>query len=178
VRSDAERHGFVMTPPTSLLAGEAAEAGRQIAAELLALAERGVTLGTDRTQIAVWGGEPVVTIGAGRRGDGGRCQELALACAHSLHEAGDRARGISVLAAGTDGRDGPTDAAGAVIDHQTWARITAAGRNPARDLADHDAYPALQVGDALFITGATGTNVNDLVIAAIGGPDRPLSSAP
>jgi hydroxypyruvate reductase len=95
-----------------------------------------------------------------------------------LHEAGDRARGISVLAAGTDGRDGPTDAAGAVIDHQTWARITAAGRNPARDLADHDAYPALQVGDALFITGATGTNVNDLVIAAIGGPDRPLSSAP
>ena len=72
---------------------------------------------------------------------------------------------VALLAAGTDGRDGPTDAAGAIVDGTTWERITAAGRDPERDLRHHDSYAALASADALVKTGPTGTNVMDVVIA-------------
>ena len=75
--------------------------------------------------------------------------------------------GITLLAAGTDGRDGPTDAAGAVVDGGTWRTILAAGVDPAAELAGHDAYAALDRAGALLRTGSTGTNVNDLVLAAV-----------
>ena len=92
---------------------------------------------------------------------GGRSQELALAAARDL-------RGVpppvALLAAGTDGRDGPTDAAGAVVDGTTWDRIAAAGRDPEQDLLHHDSYPALAAADALIKTGPTGTNVMDIVV--------------
>jgi hydroxypyruvate reductase len=94
-------------------------------------------------------------------------QALALHIAHRLHEAGHDARGITVLAAGTDGRDGATDAAGAIIDAQTWSGLRAISRNPERDLAtfrSHDALAALRV---LIPSFASGTNVNDLVIALV-----------
>jgi hydroxypyruvate reductase len=71
----------------------------------------------------------------------------------------------TILAAGTDGRDGPTDAAGAVVDAHTWAAIRQAGRDPGRDLTAHDAYPALDAAGALLRPGLTGTNVMDVVIA-------------
>ena len=74
----------------------------------------------------------------------------------------------TLLAAGTDGRDGPTDAAGAVVDRDTWQRIIAAGRDPAADLSGHDAYPALDAAGALVRTGPTGTNVMDLAMALTG----------
>ena len=93
-------------------------------------------------------------------GLGGRSQELALAAARGL----SGLPGVSLLAAGTDGRDGPTDAAGAIVDGSTWAAIAGAGRDPAIDLARHDAYPALDAAKALFRPGLTGTNVMDLVI--------------
>jgi hydroxypyruvate reductase len=67
-----------------------------------------------------------------------------------------------ILAAGTDGRDGPTDAAGAVVGPDTWDAIRRAGRDPARDLAAHDAYRALDAVDALLRPGLTGTNVMDV----------------
>ncbi|MFP5354503.1 MAG: MOFRL family protein [Gemmatimonadota bacterium] len=104
-----------------------------------------------------------------RRGarDRRRSQELALSAARALHERGAEGRGITILSAGTDGRDGPTDAAGAVVDATTWARIALAGRNPLRDLEGHDAYPALDAVGALLRTGMTGTNVNDVVIALV-----------
>jgi hydroxypyruvate reductase len=101
-----------------------------------------------------------VTLGGEAAGLGGRCQELALAAAAEL----DGVPGVSLLAAGTDGRDGPTDAAGALVDGTTWARILEAGRDPERDLASHDAYHALACVNALIRTGPTGTNVMDLVI--------------
>jgi len=72
--------------------------------------------------------------------------------------------GTALLAAGTDGRDGPTDAAGAIVDARTWSAIEAAGRDPARDLARHDAYHALDAAGALLRPGLTGTNVMDVVI--------------
>ncbi len=69
----------------------------------------------------------------------------------------------ALLAAGTDGRDGPTDAAGAVVDEGTWESIRGQGRRPDSDLARHDSYAALDAAGALLRTGLTGTNVMDLV---------------
>jgi len=101
-----------------------------------------------------------VTLGSST-GVGGRCQELALAAARAL---AGRAPGTALLAAGTDGRDGPTDAAGAIVDASTWGAIAAAGRDPERDLASHNAYPALDAVGALLRPGLTGTNVMDVVM--------------
>jgi hydroxypyruvate reductase len=103
-----------------------------------------------------------VTLGADP-GLGGRSQELALAAARDLAGLAH----VSLLAAGTDGRDGPTDAAGAIVDGSTWSAIAAAGRDPTADLARHDAYPALDAARALFRPGLTGTNVMDLVIGLV-----------
>jgi glycerate 2-kinase len=71
---------------------------------------------------------------------------------------------VALLAAGTDGRDGPTDAAGGLVDQGTWKRIKAKGIDPAGALASHDAYPALAASGDLLRTGATGTNVMDIVL--------------
>src|SRR6185437_6202641 len=98
---------------------------------------------------------------------GGRCQELALAAAQVLHDAGDQATGISILAAGTDGRDGSTNAAGAIVDRSTWSAISESGRDPAAALASHESSGALAAAGALIPRRATGTNVTDVVIALI-----------
>jgi hydroxypyruvate reductase len=71
------------------------------------------------------------------------------------------------LAAGTDGRDGPTDAAGAVVDARTWTAVGAAGRDPRRDLDAHDAYAALDAAGALVRPGLTGTNVMDVMVGLV-----------
>ena len=102
-----------------------------------------------------------MTLGASPSGLGGRCQELALAAARVLEGSSPA---TALLAAGTDGRDGPTDAAGAIVDATTWRAIASAGRDPAHDLAAHDAYRALDAAGALFRPGLTGTNVMDVVI--------------
>jgi hydroxypyruvate reductase len=98
-------------------------------------------------------------------------QALALAAAAALHEAAQRgdaaARRVTLLAGGTDGRDGPTDAAGAVVDAGTWARVADAGRDPAADLARHRSHTALAAADALLAGGPTGTNVADVVLALV-----------
>lgn len=137
------------------LHGEAVHAGVRIAAAAMALPRGGV---------AFWGGETTVTMGSSRSA-GGRCQEMMLAAALELAEAGPGASGITLLAAGTDGRDGPTDAAGAIVDASTVARIIESGIDPASALREHDSYEALNVSGALLKTGLTGTNVGDVVIA-------------
>ena len=116
--------------------------------------------GARAPRFVIWGGETTVTLHAPSSGSkrkastpapappGGRCQELALAAARVLDEAGERARGISLLAAGTDGRDGPTDAAGACVNGTTWRAIRAAGCDPGDALAAHQSYSALQAIDA------------------------------
>ena len=112
----------------------------------------------------VWGGETTVQL----RGDGrgGRNQEMALLVAQHLN-ARNPSQTVHFLSGGTDGRDGPTDAAGAIVDAGTWARITDAGLDPAALLANNDSYAALQASGDLLITGATGTNVADIQILMI-----------
>ena len=143
------------------LAGEAAAAGTSVAATLLQDYSGSDIPQRRRGRCRIWGGETTVTLGATPSGLGGRCQELALAAARTLAGAPD---GLALLAAGTDGRDGPTDAAGAIVDGRTWKAIEAAGRDPARDLARHDAYRALDAAGGLLRPGLTGTNVMDVVI--------------
>jgi glycerate 2-kinase len=143
------------------IAGEASAAGASVAATLLQDCARRDIPQPDLKRCWIWGGETTVTLGTGPAGLGGRCQELALAAARSLSGAPP---GIALLAAGTDGRDGPTDAAGAIVDGRTWASASAAGRDPARDLAAHDAYRALDAAGSLLKPGLTGTNVMDVVI--------------
>ena len=148
----AQELGLPVLAGASDLAGNAREAGTRIGAFLRA--------GGGGANCFIWGGETTVTLGEGAVGLGGRCQELALAAADELNGVPR----VALLAAGTDGRDGPTDAAGALVDGTTWARITDAGRDPHCDLVSHDAYHALDAADALLRTGATGTNVMDVVI--------------
>jgi hydroxypyruvate reductase len=157
--------GLVPVVVGTPLAGEAAAAGTSVAATLLQ-----DYAGPDipqRRQCRIWGGETTVTLGDRAPGLGGRCQELALSAARTLAGA---ASGIALLAAGTDGRDGPTDAAGAIVDGATWAAVAAAGRDPGRDLEAHDAYRALDAAGALLRPGLTGTNVMDVVIGVAPGP--------
>ena len=148
------------------LAGEASTDGASIAASLLNNCVRPSIPQPSRSQpCLIWGGETTVTLGDNPTGLGGRSQELALAAARALDGASS---GIALLAAGTDGRDGPTDAAGAIVDGRTWTAIESRGRDPAHDLAAHDAYPALDSVGALLKPGLTGTNVMDIVIGICG----------
>ena len=98
------------------------------------------------------------------KGLGGRNQELALAAAPAL--AGQNA---AVFSVGTDGSNRTTDAAGGYADGDTAAALAAAGWNPFDTLQNNDAYHALQAVEGLIITGATGTNVNDVAVVLIGG---------
>lgn len=127
-----------------------------------------VTPAPPEGRLHVWTGETTVTLPRDH-GRGGRAQQFALVVARELaamRRRGIRSHAIQVLVAGTDGRDGPTDAAGAVVDPDTVARITAAGIDVDRAIARCDAYPALDAADALLRTGTTGTNVADVVLVS------------
>ena len=134
------------------LTGDVAEA----AAKIIAM----VHAGTPR--LALFGGETTVTLRG--TGKGGRNQELALRVALAL----DGVAGWRFLSGGTDGRDGPTDAAGGIVDGRTAGRIRAAGANPEALLENNDSYHALHLAGDLLVTGATGTNVADLQILSQG----------
>jgi hydroxypyruvate reductase len=147
------------------LAGEASATGASVAASLLQnCGPLEIPQPAAPSRCYIWGGETTVTLGDAPPGLGGRCQELALAAARALEGA---RLGVALLAAGTDGRDGPTDAAGAIVDGGTWRAAAGAGRDPARDLAAHDAYRALDAAGALLKVGLTGTNVMDVVIGVV-----------
>ena len=110
-------------------------------------------------QLCVWGGESVVRLPA-TPGRGGRNQHLALAAARLIAGLDN----VLFLAAGTDGTDGPTDAAGALVDGETCGRVAAAGLDVERSLAGADSQPALAAAGDLVHTGPTGTNVGDLAV--------------
>lgn len=107
------------------------------------------------------GGETVVQLTG--KGKGGRNQELALAAAEGIAGMDNAA----VFSVGSDGTDGPTDAAGGYVDGSTRAALLAAGLTVHGVLAENDAYHALQKTDGLIVTGPTGTNVNDVALALV-----------
>ena len=155
---------------STTLAGEAASVGKRLASTLISYCGSGPSPLTNRPvqSCLLWGGETTVTMGSAT-GAGGRCQELALAAARELALA-KSVRGSTLLACGTDGRDGPTDAAGAIVDRETWGAIEKAGRAPDADLAAHDSHPALDAAGALLRTDLTATNVMDIVIGICSPP--------
>lgn len=152
-RREALRQGFEAELIDTQLQGEAREIGRELGHRLL---DRSLRNGRPFMLIAA--GETTVTLQ--RHGLGGRNQELALSAVDALQGAPD----CVLVAFATDGNDGPTDAAGAVVTGETAARAYAMGLRSLESLAMHDAYPFfLALGD-LLKPGYTGTNVNDLIL--------------
>lgn len=144
---------------TDRLDCEAREAGRFLAS--IARTQAAACPGQKLALLA--GGETVVHLRG--KGLGGRNQELALAAAAGL----DGLTAAAVISVGSDGTDGPTDAAGGYVDGDTLAELAAKGWNADAALANNDAYHALQAVDGLVITGPTGTNVNDIALVLLNG---------
>lgn len=116
---------------------------------------------TEKSLAFIAGGETVVHLTG--KGKGGRNQELALAAAEGIAGLKDTA----VFSIGSDGTDGPTDAAGGYCDGTTMERLKEQGISIYAVLQNNDAYHALQKTDGLIVTGATGTNVNDVAVLLI-----------
>ena len=153
---EAAKRGYQVTILSSELQGEAREVGGWLARKAMAM--------RDGSQIClISGGETTVTVKGS--GLGGRNMELALAFAQEIKGM----RGITFLSAGTDGTDGPTDAAGAIVDGETITRAEAAGHSPEAYLENNDSYHFFKATGGLFLTGPTGTNVMDLQIVLIDG---------
>jgi hydroxypyruvate reductase len=159
----AERLGYHALLLTTFVEGEA----REVAKVASALAKGVKTHGNPIALPAclVWGGETTVTVRG--EGTGGRNQELALAAALDIASVDD----VLLMALATDGTDGPTDAAGAVVDGHTALRARDRGWDIRSTLADNNAYPLLADLDALLMLGPTGTNVNDLMVLLVGTPE-------
>ncbi|HEV8672543.1 MAG TPA: glycerate kinase [Methylomirabilota bacterium] len=152
--------GYAPLVLTRSLQGEAREAARVFVALLEHAAEAGQPVSRPGCLIAA--GETTVTVRG--TGKGGRCQEFCLALAPGL----TALPGAVVLAAGTDGSDGPTDAAGAIVDRTTVDRARAAGLDPRTALADNNSHAVFATLGDLVVTGPTGTNLMDLYLGLLG----------
>ena len=160
---EAGRLGYQALLLTTFLEGEAREVGRVAAGLARGIAQQATPFAPPAC--IVCGGETTVTVRGG--GQGGRNQELALAAALGIR--GMPAVGVMALA--TDGSDGPTDAAGAVVTGETISAAAASGLDPWAALEKNDSYPFLRAAGALMHTGPTGTNVNDLLVILVGTGD-------
>jgi hydroxypyruvate reductase len=155
----ARQLGFHTLVLSTSIEGEAREVARVHAAIAREIRSHGRPIETPACVIS--GGEPTVTIRG--KGLGGRNQEFALAAA--LHIAG--LGGTAILSAGTDGTDGPTDAAGAIADGTTLARAEALGLQAPAFLVNNDSYHFFEATGDLIRTGPTGTNVADIQIILV-----------
>lgn len=149
VASAAAQRGLTVHRAPERFADDASQLAARFAHQLL----------IGNTQVCIWGGESTVRLPP-HPGRGGRNQHLALAAAKLLQDYPQ----LLLLAAGTDGTDGPTAAAGGLVDAETCARVALAGLDPDECLSHADSGTALAAADALVHTGPTGTNVADLVI--------------
>jgi glycerate 2-kinase len=158
--SEARVLGFTPMILSSFIEGETREIARMHAA----LAREVLATGhpVKPPICIITGGETTVTLRG--KGKGGRNQEFALAAALDIAGLPD----VVILSAGTDGTDGPTDAAGAIVDGETVARAVAQGLNPRAALDANDAYPFFQRLGDLIITGPTKTNVMDVRLVLVG----------
>ena len=157
-KEQAEAFGYEVVVLSETVQGEARDAAAW-------LAKKVVEIKTARTHVRplclLSGGETTVTVKG--NGTGGRNMEFALVFADEI----TGQEGITLLSAGTDGTDGPTDAAGAIVDGRTIANARSAGIDPRRYLADNDSYTFFKQTEGLFISGPTGTNVMDMQIVLI-----------
>jgi hydroxypyruvate reductase len=161
---EAARLGYAVEAESAAQSeGLAEEIGRQLAKKALAMKRRSA----GRPTCFISGGEPVVRlVESSRRGLGGRNQQLTLAALQRLSDAG--AAGVALLSGGTDGEDGPTDAAGAFVDSAVMEAARQRGFNAADYLARNDAYRFFSPLDALIKTGPTQTNVCDVRVVTVG----------
>ena len=151
-REKCEELGYECVYLTDQLSCEAREAGRFLAA--IAATHQN----TANSLAFILGGETVVHLTG--KGKGGRNQELALAAAEGI----DGFTGTAIFSFGSDGTDGPTDAAGGFVTGETAKELRTAGMDIEQTLEDNDAYHALQKCGGLLFTGPTGTNVNDVTV--------------
>lgn len=158
VQAALEKRKITARIASDCLAGEAADVGHQIADFALMTAQ---IMKSGEKLALLFSGETTVTV----KGDGigGRCQELALSALATLR--GNPA--VTLFAAGSDGRDGPTDAAGANADSRAWKQATEKQLSPEAFLARNDSYHFFQAADGLIYTGSTGINLLDIIIALI-----------
>jgi len=154
----ARRHGYTPIVLTSSLTGDVAEAAEWFCGRL-----RKATQQAQGPLAILCGGETTVSLGKST-GKGGRNQEFALRCALRIAGADRR---TTVLSCGTDGSDGPTDAAGAVVDNETVVRIEELGMSVNPYLANHDSYHLLDELGLLVKTGPTLTNVMDIQVGLV-----------
>ena len=171
----ARRDGVAVTVHPHAIVGDAAMAGRELCRWIRREIRRHrlpspssgifVTPVPRRLVLHVWHSETTVSLPEGH-GTGGRAQQFALSVAQAIGGLGwpDAA---TVMIAATDGRDGPTDAAGAIVDVGTLTALTDSKLDVELALARCDAYPALDAVGALLRIGHTGTNVADLVVVQI-----------
>lgn len=155
--------GYAVCSLGSFIEGETRQVGVVLAG--LARAVRAQQAPLSPPACLLCGGETTVTLVASH-GKGGRNQELVLACALKLGDEG--MKDVVVLSGGTDGEDGPTDAAGALADHGTLERAARLGLDPQGSLAHNDAYPFFEATGDLLKTGLTQTNVMDLRLILVG----------
>ena len=151
----AKKHGFHTILLTTSLQGEASIAGKMIAAVARQIATTGDPI--PRPACIIIGGETTVTIRG--NGKGGRNQELALSTVNEI----TGFQNTMLITLATDGEDGPTDAAGAVVTGETYERAISSGLNPTDFLLRNDSYEFFNPLKDLLKPGSTGTNVNDLI---------------
>lgn len=159
-KASAERLGYVPQVLTTMLDCEAREAGAFFAALARQVRAGDACFAPPCALIA--GGETVVHLkGSGK---GGRNQELALAASKGI----DGLKNTLLFSLGSDGTDGPTDAAGGIVDGSFYAACRSRGLSVEAALENNDAYPLLKEMGGLIVTGPTGTNVNDLMVLLLG----------
>jgi glycerate-2-kinase len=157
---ESRKLGYNAIILTTVMEGESKEAGVTLSAVAREVEARGRPI--ERPCVIISGGETTVTI-VGEAGEGGRNQELALSA--SLKIGGSE--NVVIASLGTDGTDGPTDIAGAIVDGQTVTRAQDMGIDLERELKNHNSSHVFrQLGDAIY-TGPTGTNVMDIQVVVV-----------
>jgi len=153
---DMGYHALILT---AFLEGEAREVGKVIAGIAKEVRRTGNPI--PPPAVVLTGGETTVTVRG--KGRGGRNQELALSAAMSI----EGLYGVAIASVGSDGRDGPTDVAGAIVDGETVRKAKEKGLDPYRFLSDNNSYEFFKAVGGHVKTGYTGTNVNDLIVIVV-----------
>ncbi|HEX4611568.1 MAG TPA: DUF4147 domain-containing protein [Urbifossiella sp.] len=160
----AEARGYRVLDLGAFVEGETAAVATAVAGVVRSIRRDGRPLAPPACLLI--GGETTVTLGE-RPGKGGRNQEFVLALLNKLAATPEGLTGVTVLSGGTDGEDGPTDAAGAVADAGTLTRAAEHRLDPADALRHHDAYPFFAATGDLLTPGLTGTNVMDVRVVLV-----------